>query len=86
MAIFLKVPLIYSYAVWTVHCLNREKFESGEKTTRILYAYQRGKTALHVPEHSFGGFQQVHTGKRILEVTVENMSIKKELNAKNAKI
>jgi hypothetical protein len=23
-----------SYAVWTVHCLNREKFATGEKTTR----------------------------------------------------
>ncbi len=52
-----------SYAVWTVHCLNREKFENGEKTTRNLYAYQRGKTALHVPEHSLGGSQQVHTEK-----------------------
>jgi hypothetical protein len=49
------------YAVWTVHCLNREKFENGEKMTRNLYAYQRGKTALHVQEHSFGGSQQVHT-------------------------
>ncbi len=52
-------------AVWTVHCLNREKFENGEKTTRILYAHQRGKTALHVPEHSFGGSQQVHTENSI---------------------
>jgi hypothetical protein len=50
-----------SYAVWTVHSLNREKFENGEKTTRILYAHLRGKTALHVLEHSFGGSQQVHT-------------------------
>ena len=41
--------------------LNREKFENGEKTTRILYAHLRGKTALHVLEHSFGGSQQVHT-------------------------
>jgi hypothetical protein len=52
-----------SYAVWTVHCLNREKFENGEKTTRNLYAHQRGKTALHVPEHSIGGSQQVLTEK-----------------------
>ena len=50
-----------AYAVWTVHSLNREKFENGEKTTRILYAHLRGKTALHVLEHSFGGSQQVHT-------------------------
>ena len=50
-----------AYAVWTVHSLNREKFENGEKTTRILYAHPRGKTALHVLEHSFGGSQQVHT-------------------------
>ena len=50
-----------SYAVWTVHSLNREKFENGEKTTRKLYAHQRGKTALHVLEHSFDGPQQVHT-------------------------
>ncbi len=49
------------YAVWTVHCLNREKFENGEKTTRIFYAYQRGKTELYVLEHSFDGPQQVHT-------------------------
>jgi hypothetical protein len=28
-----------SYAVWTAHCLNREKFENGEKTTRKLYAH-----------------------------------------------
>jgi hypothetical protein len=52
-----------SYAVWTVHCLNREKFENEEKKTRNLYAYQRGKTALHVPEHSLGGSQQVFTEK-----------------------
>jgi hypothetical protein len=52
---------ILFYAVWTVHCLNREKFENGEKTTRILYAYLRGKTALHMLEHSFSGSQQVHT-------------------------
>ena len=50
-----------SYAVWTAHCLNREKFENGEKTTRKLYAHQRGKTALHVLEHSFDGPQQVNT-------------------------
>jgi hypothetical protein len=65
-----------SYAVWTVHCLNREKFENGEKTTHILYAHLRGKTALHVLEHSFGGSQQVHTkiSKGIFRsfITMEN--------------
>ena len=54
-------PFKDTYAVWTVHCLKREKFENGEKTTRILYAYQRGKTALHVLENYFDGPQQVHT-------------------------
>jgi hypothetical protein len=41
--------------------LNREKFETGEKRTLILYAHRRGKTALHVLEHSSDRPQQVHT-------------------------
>ena len=58
---------VYAYAVWTAHCLNREKFENGEKTTRKLYAHQRGKTALHVLEHSLDGLQQVHTEFLLLQ-------------------
>ena len=77
-----------SYAVWTAHCLNREKFENGEKTTRNLYAHQRGKTALHVPEHSIGGSQQVLTEKisKVQKENGESTKNDKQVNTRRRKL
>ncbi len=67
--------------------LDGSLFKPREIRKRRKDAYQRGKTALHVPEHSFGGSQQVLTEK-ISKVSKNGESTKnyKQVNTRRQKL